>query len=851
MKYRQVFLNAWVWRMAWRDSRSSRGRLFLFISSIFLGVAALVAISSFGVNLEEAIDRQAKTLLGADLSLSSRAPFNPEAEDLLASLGGRQSRQTSFSSMAYFPRADGLRLAQVRAVEGGFPYYGSLETEPPAIAGRFQQGPNALVDKTLMLQFGARIGDRLRLGRMTFRITGKIVKIPGESLVFSTVAPRVLIPMRYLRQTGLIQLGSRVTYRSFFQFQPATDVQEVVKKIEPRLKKLRIRYDTVEKRKQNLGRSFANLYRFLNLVGFIALLLGCIGVAGAIHLYIKQKRTTVAIVRCLGGHHQQAFAVYLIQAAVMGLTGAVAGSLLGMGIQVFLPRVLADFLPMTLPFSISWGALLKGAGIGLGMSLLFALLPLLPVRRISPLMALRADYENTPSAARDPLSVLVCFLIAGAIFVFALAQSKGWVLAISFLLGLGVAFGLLGGISKLMTLGAKKFFPASWSYVWRQGLANLYRPLNQTPILMLSLGLGTFLIVTLYFIQGTLLSQAALTGSGSNPNLVLFDVQSDQKQAVRELLTDSFGLPILQEVPIVTMRLTSVNGTSVEKLREDPHSARSRWALTREYRSTYRRNLVETEQIVAGVWQGKAPEPSRSVPVSLEENLARELGVGLGERLVFDVQGVPIECRVASLRKVNWQRVQPNFFALFPTGVLEEAPQFHVFVTRVESDEMSARLQRSVVKKFPNVSTIDLTLILTTVNNILDRVSFVIRFMALFSIFTGFTVLIGAVATSRYQRMRESVLLRTLGASRGQILRIMMIEYLFLGSLAALTGLILATAAAWSLAHFVFETPFSPEVGPVLAALVAVVTLTLLIGMVNSRGVLTHPPLQILRREDI
>lgn len=831
--------------MAWRDSRSSRKRLLLYMSSIVLGVAALVAITSFGQNLEEAVDDQAKTLLGADLEISSRQPFSPEVETLLNSLGGDQSRETAFASMVYLPKNGSTRLAQVRALAGSYPYYGNFKTSPATAARTFQNGPYALVQEALMLQFDAQVGDDIQIGAFTYRIAGRLQKIPGEASI-DFAGPRIYIPMAYLSQTKLLQRGSLATYRAYFKFDKRTDVEQLVAKIEPDLTRHRLESDTIQERKDDLGQAMENLYRFLNLVGFIALLLGGIGVASAIHAYIKQKINTVAILRCLGAKTKQTVAVYLIQAITMGLVGAAFGASVGVGTQKLLPLVLGDFLPVSVTPSIAWSAISEGILIGLSLTLLFTLLPLLSVRKISPLLTLRSSYEPAKPGAKDPLRWLIYLLIAAGMSAFALRQTERWTFGLGFAAALGLAFGGLAGVAKCIMVLVRAYFPSRWTYVWRQGLANLYRPNNQTIVLMLSLGLGTFLVTTLYLTQSTLLAQVSLSGSGHNPNLVLFDIQSDQKEGVANLVR-SFDLPLLQQVPVVTMRLAAVRGRRTEELLNDPNSTISGWALQRQYRVTYRDHLIDTEEILAGAWQGTVHDSSSPAPISLEEGIARPLKVSVGDELVFDVQGVPITTTVGSIRNVEWRRVQPNFLVVFPTGVLEDAPQFHVLVTRVNSEETSARLQRAVVQQFPNVSIIDLALVLNTIDAVLSKVSFVIRFMALFSILTGLTVLASAVITSRYQRIQESVLLRTLGASRSQIIKIMIIEYLFLGGFAALTGIVLALAASWALAQFVFEAVFVPATLPLLMTLILVIGLTILIGMLNSRGICNRPPLEVLR----
>jgi putative ABC transport system permease protein len=297
------------------------------------------------------------------------------------------------------------------------------------------------------------------------------------------------------------------------------------------------------------------------------------------------------------------------------------------------------------------------------------------------------------------------------------------------------------------------------------------------------------------------------------------------------------------------MRLVSIKERSTVELRDEKHNKIPEWALLWEYRATYREHLLDTETLIAGAWQGRIEPADAAVPVSLEEDIAHTLDVGLGDALVFDVQGVPVTTSVGSLRRVDWQRVQPNVFVLFPAGILEPAPQFHVLVTRAPSPHLSAAVQRAVVQQFPNVSAIDLTLILQTIDAIVQKVTFAIRFMALFSIAAGVMVVTSAVLTSRTQRLRESVLLRTLGASRAQIGQILVIEYLSLGALAAVTGLLLAVLASWALASFLFEMAFVPAGLPLVVVLLLVSALTVLTGMLGSRGVTTRPPLEVLRSE--
>ncbi len=835
--------DTWTLKMAWRDSRGSRRRLLLYLSSMVLGVAALVAINGFGANLARTIDRQARTLLGADLLLERSRPFGEEAEALVDSIGGRQARRVSFASMAYFPASGGTRLSTVRAVEGDYPFYGAVVTEPEAAAQTYRQRGEALVDGTLLAQFGAAVGDSVRIGRRTYRVAGRLVETPRESSAIALISPRVYVPRAAL-DTSLLGFGSRASYEVYFQFDEERDVEALLDAIRPQLREHEIRSTTVAEATADWQDGLGSLARFLSLVGFVALLLGSLGVASAVHVYVRQRMETVAVLRCLGARAGRTFGIYLVQAAALGLVGAVLGCVLGLAVQTLVPHVLADFLPVEVVFFVSWPALAIGLGVGVGVALLFALWPLMAVRRVSPLMALRAGYDGA-SGGRDAWQWAVGALAAVGIVASAVAQAPTPLFGLAYAAGLAAVLGLLALVARALMAAARHVAAPGWPYAWRQGLANLHRPHNQTTTLMLALGLGAFLVVTLLLVQETLLRQFELEGAGTRPNVVLFDVQPDQLEGVTEHVRAT-GSPVLGRVPIVAMRLEAVKGRSIDSLRADT-TADLTWAHRRQYRSTYRDTLSETEEITAGTFARAPYDGSGAVPVSLEEGIAEELDVGVGDRLTFDVQGVPVEAEVASLRAVDWARVQANFFIVFPPGVLEEAPQTYVVLTRADTEAASARLQQAVVARYPTVSAIDISLVLSVLEALFGRISFVIRFMALFSIATGFIVLAGAVVAGRYQRAEEVVLLKTLGAARGQVLRIMGVEYVLLGALAAAAALVLAVAGAWALAAFVFEAPLALAPGAMALVLAAVPLLTLAIGLLSSRGLYAKPPLEVLR----
>ena len=837
---------SWLVKMAWRDSRRNRSRLMLFVSSIILGIAAMVAIYSLGDNMSAEVDRQAASLLGADLQIGTSKQVSPAMQKMVDSLGDRRSEQRMFPSMIYFTKSNKTRLVQVRALRGEFPYYGILETVPASAGKEFRNGQAALVDQTMMLQYGAAVGDTVKVGNVSFVIAGTLINAPGQTGLSASVAPPVYIPLQYLEQTGLAQKGSRIVTQFFFKFDKPVNMEKLVDAIEPRLDTEGMSYESVQTQKENTARSLQDLTNFLSLVSFIALLLGCVGVASAINIYVKEKIRSVAILRCLGAKGSQAFLIYLIQIVVVGFLGSLAGAVLGTIIQQFLPIAFKDFLPMKVTAEISWSAIGQGLLLGIVISFLFALSPLVSIRKISPLNTLRLSFQKF-SLFKDPIKWLVYLLIILFIWAFVYYQIGEIQESIAFSIGIVVSFLILVGVAALLMWAVRRFFPNRASYLWRQGLANLYRPNNQTTILIVAIGLGTAIICTLFSIRAILLKRIELTARDNRSNTILFDIQPHQTDSVIAL-AKQFNLPIDGAVPIVNMRLEKVNNITGETLRKDSTIKMWKGSFDREYRVTFRDSLTTSEKIAKGKWSGKV-DASGTIFISLDQNFAKNNSIKIGDTMVFNVQGSVISTVVGSLRQVDWGRVQTNFLVVFPTGVLEQAPQFHVLITRIDSKDQSARFQQQLVQKFPNVTIIDISAVLNIVSSIIDKVGFIIRFMAAFSIFTGLIVLIASVLISKYQRIQESVLLRTLGASRKQIFYITALEYFFLGALAAATGMFMSLGISFLVAKFMFKTEFVLEWLPLLIVFVSVCFLTVFIGLINSRAVVTRPPLEILREE--
>jgi putative ABC transport system permease protein len=841
-----------VLRMAARELRAAPRRLFPLAGSIAIGVAALVAIDSFTDNVRDSVRQQAQALLGADLVISSRRPLTARTEAVLDTIvagGDRLARVTSFSGMAFVPRTTGTRLVQVEAVDPDYPFYGRIVTEPATAWAGLHTGRHVVVDPSLLTSLGARVGDSLSLGEARFEISGTVVSAPGNTGIRTAFGPKIFIPAGHLAETRLLGFGSRAEYEAFVRLSDTRSAQALADRYRKGLAAERARIRTVSEDQNDLNESLSRLTRYLGLVGIIALLLGGVGVASAVVVFIRQRWETVAVLRCLGGTARLVLAVYAIEAAAMALAGSVIGAAGGLVAQRFLPGLLTGLLPIDVEPRVSWGAAALGVGVGVLIAILFAAIPLLGVRGVPPLAALRRAYESDRPRRLDPWRAAAGLLLAGATVTLAAWQAGSWRQGAVFSGGIAVALLVLWGAAWCLAAAAKRWAPSRWPYVWRQGLANLQRPSNQTATVILAIGLGAFLLGTLLLVQSSLLRTLRITGGPSRPNLVLFDIQSDQLAGVDAMLK-SAGLRSTPPVPIVPMRIQSVKGRPAAAILSDTTSGdegpRGGWAFRREYRSTYRDTLVSSERVVAGTWWSGRGTPGM---ISIESDVARELGVTVGDSIVWDVQGLPVRSRVASVREVEWARFEPNFFVVFAPGALEGAPQSLVTLTRIEQPADRGAFQRRVAERFPNVTTLDLSSVQETLEGLIARVVLAIRFMAFFTLGTGALVLAGALATSRFQRMREGALLRTLGATRGQLIRVVLAEYLSLGLMASVTAVVLALAAAWALARFLFEGDFSPALLPLAGLVAAVVVLTVAVGLLNSRDVMRRPPLEVLRAE--
>jgi putative ABC transport system permease protein len=841
-------------RLAWRESRSARRRLLLYMSSISLGAAALVAIDSYASNVTSSIQEQSRALLGGDIAVQTRRPLNDSSKKLLDTLtrrGVQFARVTSFPSMAVVPRTTATRLVQVRAVSANYPVYGVITTEPAGEWQRLQSGANALVDPSLLVTLEAHIGDTLKLGFGKFVISGTLKDVPGSSEISEIFGPRVFIPERFIAETRLLVFGSTASYKFLGKVPGSIKPDALIKPLRKSFAQVGMEARTAEQTEAQATKAILQLRNFIGIVGLVALLLGGIGVASGVRAFVARKIDTVAILRCLGASSGQVLTIYVAQAAAMGLLGAAVGAALGVGVQFALPRVMADFLPLDVSVSLVPKAILSGIAVGGWIALIFSLRPLLSVRNISPLQTLRreSDADILRTRFRDLPRLLVDAALVLSVVGIALSRST----RIRNGLGMAVA---TGGVILLLVLSAallaylaRKSLRKGWPYVMRQGVANLYRPANQTRAVILALGFGSFLVTTLYVVQANLLRQFSSDAAASRANVVFYDVQPDQQTDIEKTVRGG-GHEIVQMAPVVTMRIAEINGVSVAKMAADTtlRPKRLPWTLRREYRSTFRDSVAEGETITKGKWFGKnGPQRADTGEVSLENSLAADLKAKVGDVITWDVQGVMVPTRVTSLRDVIWTRFEPNFFAVFSPGTLKDAPRQYVILANVAPRLEVTRLQRILVAKYPNISSLDLSLIKESVMKVVSKVAIAVRFMAVFSLAMGIPVLFSSIAATRRDRIREGVLLKTLGATRGQIVRILLSEYVLLGVLGSLTGMVLAIGGGWALTHFVFENDFSPAWGPALSIAAMMMALTVSIGLLAGRDVFRETAMSALR----
>jgi putative ABC transport system permease protein len=847
-----------VFRMAWRETRASWARLLFFFLCVALGVGAIVVLRSLVENVRVTLVGEARELVGADLVIRSRQIWTPEIRQQIDGLLSSAEfldrtemveTQTMAASEAG-ARPGATRLVDIRAVGPGFPFYGSLELEDgrpyahPLLAGR-----GVLVQRALLVELGLSVGDEVRLGGETFHITGVVVRdrVQREGLAFG---PRVYVDVGDLRATSLLGFGSRATEAVLVRVDPA-QIETVTRRLRNALTRDVASVQSWRSLEDRLGRNLTIAENHLSLVGFAVLVLGGIGVWSVTRIVVQQKIRSVAILKCLGATSRQVLATYVL--LMLGLAGA--GSLMGLGLaqlaMAFVPTSLLEPLGVT-HVGLTVSAAVQGVAVGLLVALLFALVPLVEIRHVKPLLLLRADTATSARKA-DRYSWVSIGLVAAALVGVAMWQAGSWRTGLYVCGGLG-AVGVALSIAGRLLVRAVRPLSRSPRFAIRHAVVSLGRPGNQTRVILLAVGLGCFFVLGVRAVQANLLDEFAVQVSGDAPDLILIDIQTDQVEGVRRVIDPFVSRPPAL-LPLMRARVTGVAGRLVNlPTRED---LRREGRLLREYGVTSREGLAENERLVSGAfWTGalaSATTPDgHDTEVSVEQDVAEQTRLGIGDVLRFDVAGRQLEAVVTSVRQVAWGETQSGGFVFVfrPGPAIDRTPKSFVgFVNLGEAPDAQGLLQRALVAEFPNVSVIDVGDVIASLAEIVENVTFAVTLVGAVTLVSGVLILVGAVALTKFQRLYEAAIYRTLGASTRLLATMVAIEYGVLGTLAGTLGAAGALGLSWAMSRGVFEIEWHPTPGLLIMGIAVTAVLVSVVGLVSSADVLVRKPLATLRRE--
>lgn len=884
--------------MALREIRASWRRLLFFFVCVAIGVGAIVALRSMIQTVRNGLTRESRSLLAADVAIGTNRPWTPEVRgDLEQRLGAAPilARQETVDVVTMVRPPDGkgeavARMVELRGVEAGFPFYGTVrlqDGQPFSHALLANRG--ALVRPELLTQLGIVVGDELLVGGKPFTIRGVIAQEPGRRVGAFSFGSRVMVDLADLKTTGLLAFGSRANYQILLKMNEA-GVQPLVEELRRAFRSRFVGVRSFRSTEDQIGDDLQRAENYLSLVGFVILVLGGIGVWSVTRVFVRQKIRSVAILKCLGATTRQVLAAYVLQVVFLGLTGSLIGvALAAAGLAAVPERIGASF--GTTEYHLTASAVWQGVSVGLLVSLLFSLVPLLEVRSVKPLLLLRggttgalpgpAGYPGwwTMAGMRARLAqVDWTQALAAVVVAAALVGVAGWQAA-SLRVGLIVCAGF-AGVALLLHLVSSGIVYAvrpvarTTYFPLRHAVLNLGRPGNQTRVILLAVGIGSFFVIGIRSLQTNLLQQFSLELSSGGADMFLIEILPNQVTRVRAFLdarkAPAAGPP--QLIPVLRARVTSVRGSaanleSIEEVR--------RQGIGREYTITYRDHLQPNEKVVDGAFwspsaasgqagqaaragqpavpQEQAAEPQDAQPaeVSVEKGLSDRARIRLGDTIRFDVAGRVLEARVTSLREVQWEDARSGgFMFVFRPGPLATAPQTWVGILKApEEPSDRGRFQRDLVAQFPNVSVIDLREVLATVKTAVDNVTLAISIVGGIALVSGVLILAGAVAMTKFQRVYEAAILRTLGASTRMLSAMLALEYGGLGLLAGVVGGAGAMVLTWGVSRYVLDIPWRPAPG--LAAAGALITMALvgMVGVTSSYDVLRKKPLGALRAE--
>ncbi|PYR51607.1 MAG: hypothetical protein DMF95_08245 [Acidobacteria bacterium] len=842
-----------VLRMAVRETRSSWRRLLFFFICIAIGVAAIVALRSVIQSVRGVFGAEAKSLIAADVLIGTSRDWTAEArqtiERRLSDAGGAERTETIETPTMVRP-ADRSRpvakMAELRAVQKAFPLYGRVDLQGgQPYTHALVEGHGALVRPELLTSIGVSVGDQIAIGQATFTIRGLVTKEPGRGMGEFSLGPRVIIDYDDLSSTGLLGFGSRAR-RMILVKMPEERVESLVLTLREDFKEEFINTRSYRSTEDQVGRDFDRAENYLSLVGLIIVILGGIAVSSVTRVFILQKIRSIAVLKCVGARSGQIIAVYVLQVMTLGLAGSLLGVGMAQGAIAAIPLALGSSTSILAQahYGVTWSAAVQGVGIGVLVSLLFSVVPLLQVRFIKPSLLLR-DEATRRRSDWTSIGVLVAVSLALVTLTAWQASSlKVGVVVCSGFAGLAVILHFAG--RGLITLVAP--LASSRSFPLRHAVLHLSRPGNQTRVILLAVGLGAFFIVGVRSLQASLLSEFSIQVAADAPDMFLLDIQRGQADGMRAFLGGRpHGAGEFQLIPVLRARVVGVSGreTTLEGVDEVRQKGAS---LGREFTITYRDHLEANERVVEGAfWSGPSPDAE----VSIERVIAERSRIHVGDTMRFDILGRSISPRVTSIRDVEWREARNGGFVfVFRPGALDQAPQTSVAPLKgPASPAERARFQHDLVERFPNVSVIDFHEVLETIRDVMSKVTLAITVVGGLVLLSGVLILIGAVAMTKFQRVYEAAVFKTLGANTRTISRMLLFEYGVLGSLAGLIGSLGAIVLTWGVSRYALEIPWRVFAGEHIAGVVLTAVLVASIGVASSLDVLRSKPLATLRAE--
>ena len=840
-----------VVRMALREIRASWQRLLFFFICIAVGVAAIVTIRSVIQSVRAGLSREARTLTGADFVITSDRPFS---ETVLAAVArerqaGRVTDVVNAMELATMVRpADGravTKMVELKGVEPRFPLYGTLTLESGVYSHTLLSGGGALVRPELLAQLNLRVGDRIFIGTRPFEIRGVIKEEPGRSVGTFSIGPRVLIDHADVESTGLLSFGSRASRRMLL-LMTSTGIPEAERNLQASFANEFVRGRGFWSNADRMGQNLQRAENYLSLVGLVVLILGGIGVSSVTRVFVQQKVRSIAILKCVGSTTGRILAIYMTQVVLLGIAGSVLGVAIAGGVIAGLPRLVGDVSALLqTDYGLTAAAVVQGLAIGLLVSLLFSLVPLLDIRHVKPGLLLRQD---APAARRfDWLKWIVTAGVAAALVGVASWQAGS--LTVGLVLSAGfVAVAVVLHVAGIVLVWAVQPLRYARSFALRHAVLHVGRRGNQTRVILLAVGLGAFFILGVRTLQANLLRDFSIQVGENAPDMFLIDVQPGQREQVAALLDSHNGAaPAPRLIPVLRARVVGVEGQQLNL--ESFEQVRGRGGLAREFTVTYRPHLEGNEEVIAGQWWDSAP--SAEPEVSIEEGFLERQRIQVGDRMRFDVLGRVITARVASIRRVQWEDFRAGgFMFVFRPGAFDGAPHTYISTVRGPQDAAErARMQAAVVSQFPNVSIIDLREILTTIRDVVDKVTIGVTIVGALVLFSGTLILIGAVSMTKFRRVYEAAILKTLGASSRLIAATLLLEYGVLGAIAGTIGALGAIGLSWAIATFALELPWEAAPALTVGGIFATAGFVAAVGVLASVDVLRHKPLATLRAE--